>query len=190
MSLVNPLFPNNNKVVWDDLRFPVDAVRSVSGKVPADVSYQNGLVLGFVNTSDNAITFNIQLNHGAKFGQDLDSHIHIILPVAGAGGGVENIKFDWTYSWAGIGGVFPAYSTMSATLDVQNRAADTHILFDIGDMLYSNRAAGADGVSDMIICRLTRDVSVANNYGSSVYLMESDIHVQIDSVGSRQEAVK
>ena len=94
-----------------------------------------------------------------------------------------------TYSWADINGAFPAETTITATRDVQNDSADTHILLDIGDVLASNKV-GTDDVSSMIICSLERDTSVADNYDDSVYLLEADFHYQIDAPGSREEFTK
>jgi len=45
-------------------------------------------------------------------------------------------------------------------------------------------------VSEMIICSLTRDVSVANNYDDEVYLLEADFHYQADQIGSFLEYSK
>jgi len=177
---------------WDDLRFPVSAVRTVSGKPPTDQTYKGGLVLAFLSNTNTAVTFNAQMPHGYMTNLDLEFHLHIVLPAAGSGGGAENVKFDMTYSWADINGVFPAETTLTATRDVQNDAADTHILMDLGTVLVSNRAAGtpAGGVSSMLICSLERDVSVANDYASSVYLVEADFHYNFNAPGSRDEYIK
>jgi hypothetical protein len=56
-------------------------------------------------------------------------------------------------------------------------------------------ATGIDGtgktLSSMIICRLYRDVSDANDtYASDAFLLEIDFHYEIDTVGSRTELTK
>lgn len=176
---------------WDDLRFPISSVRGVIGKPPTETAYRGGLVLAFSSSSDNAIAFNAQMPHGYDELSEPELHIHFTLPTAGAGAGAENIKFDLTYSWADIGAAWPTETTLSATLDVQNMAADTHYLMDIGTLLISNRAInGGTGVSSMIICSLTRDVSVANDYASSVYMAETDFHLLSNAPGSREEYLK
>ena len=176
-------------VMWRDEKFPAQALRLSGTKPPTWTDYKGGQVLSFSSSSDNQIFFNVQLNHDWKQTTDLDAHLHIVLPTAGAAGGVENVKFDLTYSWAHIGGAFPAQTTITATRDVQNDSADTHYLMDMGDVLESN-AVGTDGVSSMLICSLERDTTVANDYASAVYLLETDFHIQIDSIGSRLEASK
>jgi len=180
-----------NRGYWDDLRFPVSAVQSVSGKPPTETAYKGGLVLAFPSNTNTAITFNAQMPHGYDDNFDLGIHLHIVPPTSGAGAGAENVKFDFTYSWADIGATFPAETTLTATRDVQNDTADDHILMDLGDVLSSNRVTnGSAGVSSMLICSLERDVSVANDYASSVYLIEADFHYRFNAPGSKEEYIK
>lgn len=189
MSNNNGLYPNNGQIVWDDLRFPIESTTAITGKEPDEVAYKSGVVYGFNSTQNQGVAFNAQLPHALKLGTDLDFHIHCVLETDGAGAGVENIKFDFTYCWAYINGDFGTPTTLTVTLDVQNLVSNRHYLLDVGDVLETN-AGGADGVSSMLICSLARDNTVANDYGSSVYLLEADFHIQLDSQGSRQEAIK
>jgi hypothetical protein len=173
--------------VWDDLRTPINSVKLDSVKPPTETPYKGGQVLSFASNTNNKIYFNVQLPHNYKLGSNLEFHIHIVLPVAGAGIAVENIKFIFTYSWAKMGMVFPVESSLSATRDVQNDNADEHILMEIEKEI---DGSGIDSVSSMLICSLERDTAVANDYASVVYLLEVDFHYQIDTMGSRQETVK
>lgn len=176
---------------YDDLRFPAERTKKVTGKEPRETTYKGGQILEFIDNVSQAIIFNDQLPHGHKLGTDLEFHLHIVLPVAGGGAGVENIKWDFTYSWAEIGGIFPAETTVSKTIDIQALAADTHFLWDIGDVLTANMAVGSHRVSSMLICSLTRDHTVADNSTKHVYLIEADFHHQIDQErGSRTEYTK
>lgn len=176
-----------NQVVWDDLRTPANGTKKITGKEAKDQLYLGGVVIKFEKTEDQAVAFNVQLPHAYKLGTDIEFHVHIVPPVAGLGLGAENVKFDFTYSWANIGDTFPVETSVSATRDVQNDGADEHILMEIEDVI---DGSGIDGVSSMLICSLTRDISVANNYDEDIYLLELDFHFQIDTMGSRQEAVK
>jgi len=176
-----------NQAVWDDLRTPANGTKKITGKEPKDQLYKGGEVLKFEKTQDQAVGFNVQLPHAYKLGTDIEFHIHIVPPVAGSGGGAENVKFDFTYSWAKIDGTFATETSVNATIDLQNEPVDKHILMEIEDAI---DGSAIDGVSSMLICSLTRDVSVANNYDENIYLIEVDFHYQIDTMGSRQEAVK
>lgn len=178
--------------VWDDLRFPATSVKLGPTNPPTEQLYKGGQVLSFANNNNNRIFFVAQLPHSYKFDTDLKFHIHITLPVSGLGLGAQNVKFNMTYSWAGINGVFPAETTITATRDVQNDVLDTHIIFPIDTVLTANKgtANGNAGVSDMLICSLIRDTTVANNYANPVYFLEADFHYQIDTIGSDDEYIK
>lgn len=178
-----------NSPAWDDLRFPINAIKLPAAGNPQETAYKDGIILEFEAGADDTCYFNAQVPHSCKLGTDLCFHLHIVLPAAGAGLGAENIKFDLTYSWSNINGAQPNSTTLTNTRDVQNDSADTHYLFDLGTVLESN-ATGTDNVSGMLICSLKRDTAVANNYGSSVYLMEADFHYQINTLGSDQETSK
>jgi len=173
--------------VWDDLRFPVGSVRGGGAFDTTPTAYKGGIVEAFSTGPNNeSIQWIAQLPHATKLNPTLEFHMHYVLPAAGAGAGVENIKFDFTYSWADINDSFPAETSESETLDVQSLSADTHYLLDWDiDMT----GAGSD-VSSILICSLTRDVGVANDYASSVYFLEADFHIPLDTFRSREEYVK
>lgn len=177
--------------MWRDERFPAQSVKLDATNPPTPTAYRGSSVLAFASNPNQKVYFLAQLNHDWKMGTNLDAHLHIVLPTAGAGLGAENVKFDLTYSWAYIGYSFPVETPLPVTRDVQNDPADTHIYMDIGHVLASNASgAGDEGVSSMLLCSLTRDTSVANDYADDVYLLEVDFHIQVNSIGSRFEASK
>lgn len=171
--------------VWDDLRFPASAVRVGSAQPANEQGYRGGIVLSFASNADNSIYFMAQMPHRWKEGTDIEIHLHWTIPTSGAGGGAENVKWDLTYSVANIGGSFPVQSSLTVTHDVQNDSAHDHLLTEIGTIDMAGMT-----VSNCIIISLTRDVSVANDYAQAAYLVEADIHYQIDSLGSKEEYVK
>jgi hypothetical protein len=172
--------------VWDDLRVPITSIRLGGVRPPTETAYRGGLVAAFSSVSDNTIYFDAQLPHTYKQGTDIKVHIHWTLPTAGAGAGAENVKWDLTYSWQNIdGGTWPVESTATVTIDVQNFNADTHEVDGIATLSGTGK-----NISSMLICSLTRDVSVANDYGDDAYLVEVDFHYEIDTQGSRQEFIK
>ena len=172
---------------WDDLRTPSNQSKKVPGKEAKDQAYRGGVVIKFEDGADQAISFNVQLPHAYKTGSDIEFHAHIVLPTAGAGGGAENVKFDFTHSWANINSAFPSETAVSATFDVQDYTVDTHKLIEIAETI---DGSAITDVSSMIICSLTRDVSVSDNYTDDVYMTEVDFHYQIDAPGSADEYVK
>lgn len=172
--------------VYEDLRFPVGSVRAAGTYPPTETAYRGSYILAFDSGPNNeSIQFTAQLPHNYKEGTDIVFHIHWTIPNPGAGGGAENVKWDFTYSWANIGSLFPAQSSATITVDVQNDVAADHMVDDVVTMSGTGKT-----ISSMILCSLTRDVSVANDYGGSAYFLEADFHYQIDTIGSRQIAAK
>lgn len=171
--------------VWDDLRFPASSVRVGSAQPASEQSYRGGIVLSFASNADNSVYFIAQMPHAWKEHSDIDLHLHWTIPTSGAGGGAENVKWDLTYSAANIGELFPVESTATVTVDVQNEVANDHLFTEIVDI-------DMDGMtfSNCIIFSLSRDVSVANDYAQAAYLVEADIHYEIDSLGSKEELAK
>lgn len=171
---------------WDDLKFPSQSTKDIPGATAAtDVAYKGGVVKSFASNVNQALGFNMQCPHGLKFASDIEFHIHYALPTAGAGGGAENVKFDFTISLAGMDEEFPAQTTYTVTEDVQALAADTHLYLEVTEDIVARSSLSACG-----ICSLTRDVSVANDYADKVYVVEVDFHVELDQLGSNTEYVK
>jgi hypothetical protein len=176
------------ETVWDDFVVPVTAIR-LSGANPADeVSYKSGMVISFDNTVDEYAYFVIQLPHRYKEGTDIIFHIHWTVKTSGAGVGAENVKWIFTYSAsspASPAESWPAASTATVTIDVQNDSADDHLIDTIATMTGTNFK-----ISEVIICSLQRDTTVANNYSDEVYVVSMDVHFEIDTMGSRQVLAK
>jgi len=176
----------NHAIRWDDLRFPANDLKVDSTNPPTATSYKGGSVLAFSSTRNEKIYFIAQMPHERAYNTEIEMHVHYTLKTAGAGLGTENVKWILTYSWANINDAFPAETTVNDTKDVgMYQIADTHILQDIVQIDGTGKT-----LSSVIIGSLERDVSVADDYTDEVYLLEFDIHYQIDSNGSREEIVK
>ena len=175
-----------NAVAWDDLRFPTSSVRLSPAQPPTETSYVSGLVLSFPTTADKTIFFNVQMPHAWKESSDIEFHVHYALSLAGSGVGAENVKWDFTHSWSNINGSIPAATTVNKTIDVQDLTTSTHYLGEVAGTI----SGAGKTFSSCLICSLTRDVGVANDYGGSVYFISGDFHYQIDTFGSREELVK
>jgi len=174
------------QVVYDDLRFPAGSVKGAGAFPPTDTAYKGGIVPAFSTGPNNeSIQFVAQLPHTYKQGTDIVFHLHWTIPVSGAGGGAENVKWDFTYSWANVGSAFPAQSSATITVDVQADVLDDHMI----DNIVTISGTGKN-ISSMIVCSLTRDVGVANDYANDAYFLEADFHFQIDTLGSRQITTK
>jgi hypothetical protein len=172
-------------VVYDDFVVPVSAIRLGGGNPADEIAYKDGMVISFDDAADEYAYFVIQLPHRYKEGTDINLHLHWTPKVSGAGAGVENVKWDLTYSACSPTESWPASSAGTATVDVQNDSADDHLVDDVATLT----GAGFK-ISEVIICSLKRDTAVANNYGDEAYVVSIDVHYQVNTLGSRQEWVK
>jgi hypothetical protein len=176
---------------WDDLTVSIDSIRLMGANPPTATAYKGGYILAFPKTVDKTVYFNFQMPHGYKEGSDIEFHVHYVLPTAGAGGGAENIKWDFTYSWSNFvvgdeSGVVPDETAVSETIDVQDLDADTQYLGEVAEDI-----DGTDmKISSCLICSLTRDTGVADDYDDDVYLVSLDLHYQKNSLGSVNEDTK
>jgi hypothetical protein len=167
---------------WDDLRFPVGAIKIGAANPPDEQAYKGGLVLSYPSNQNRIAYVTAQMPHTWVEGTDIILHIHWVIPTSGAGGGAENVKWDTTYSWANQDEVFPAETSASVTVDVQNQVADIHTRTNLAIAVGIGRE-----FSSMLIISIERDVGVGNDYADKAYLVEFDIHYKRNRLGTYSE---
>jgi hypothetical protein len=173
---------------WDDVVTGAFSVKVDSVNPPTAVAYKGSQVWNFVHTADKKIYLTAQLPHGYTEGSDINFHIHFAIETNGLNGATaENVKFNFTHSWSNISGAIPGETTETATVDVKAYTTDVHYLLSIPATLIS----GANkNISSILLCSLTRDTAVANNYAHGVYFMSADFHIQKNSLGSNEQTAK
>lgn len=176
-------------LLWDDLRTPVNLVRVPPAQPPTWVDYKGSQVLSFadqaVEANEERVYLALQMPHNWAEGTFIVCHVHFV-PEDDTGG---NVRWLLTYSWANQdSGAFPAETTLAVDAAC-GTVADAHKYAEFPDIV-----ADAVGklISSMLLCRLQRNSSHANDTynGKSAYLLEFDVHYQVDSFGSRQEMIK
>jgi hypothetical protein len=179
------------ETVWNDFVVPVQvASRStVPGTTaPNELAYRGGLVYEFPDGVDRTCYFVIQLPHTYKEGTDIVFHLHWTIDTTGAGAGAENVEWDYSYSASSPGQSpeeqWPAETTGTATVDVQSDNQHDHLIDNIVTISGANFK-----ISEVIIMSLTRTGST-DSYGGHALLVSADVHHEIDTVGSRQIAIK
>ena len=168
-------------VVWDDQQVVLRTV-GFGASAPSWTAYKSSEVLAFNKAQDNQIFFSAQMSHRYKTGSTVEFHIHSTVPDNNSG----VVRWIFTYSWADIGDTFPAASTITSEQTISANSLDEHLYFDLDDLTGS-----ADGVSSLLLCSLTREGTHVNDtYNNDIYITALDFHIQIDTLGSRQETVK
>ena len=168
---------------WDDLRFPATAAglgASAADLEEVTIDGANYLVLAFAaGVADEQAFFTAQIPHAWKYGSKIEPHMHWMVPNANAG----NVKFVLDYIIADINGTFTTTVTDTKIFAAPG-VAYKHVYNDFSDIEMSGK-----GLSTIILFRLTREQSdgASDTYASDAYLLEFDLHFQVDKFGSLQE---
>lgn len=167
---------------WDDQQINISSVKLPGAGAPSWTLYKGTYVLVFSDSADEIIYFTAELAHGYREATNIEFHIHLAYPDNNAG----DTQWIFTYSWANVGAMFPAETGVSATI-ASPTTADYHQLAEIENSI---NGAGKT-ISSVLLCSLKREgTSEKDTYGSAVYLVALDFHIQINSLGSRTELAK
>lgn len=135
----------------------------------------------------------MQIPHTWKVGTDLHPHVHWV-PVSNGTAG-QKVSWGLEYSFARIGDSFGNTTIIYGNTSVPNDSslvADKHYLTNLPEIATEDDITYA--VSSMLVGRLFRNTAGAgeseDDYGAAVRLFEFDIHIEIDTVGSREEYTK
>lgn len=180
------LFLHNDNTEWEDCRVAVNNVKVPTVKNPDWVAYKGGLLLSFENqvleANEEEVYFMIQLPHAIKEGSTIKPHVHW---VAKADEPSKAVRWGMTYSFANIDTSFPTETTIYVN-GTTNNDADKHLVAYFPDIVLSSML-----ISGMLIIKLFRNSSSGSDtYTDEAYLLEFDIHIEQNTIGSREVLVK
>ena len=167
---------------WDDLRFPATAINPPGQAGDPDFDTTNGTWL-FDAGGTELIYLMAQMPHAWKEGSIIKPHIHWYKTTSAAG----NVMWQMDYKKFPIGEVGDAaFTTLTATTTVSgtpdNDTAQEHLLTSFADIDMTGLT-----LSDMLLMKISRiGANAADTYGADCALMEFDIHMQINTLGSEQ----
>jgi len=167
---------------WDDLQCPPEAFNPAG--TPSPPTIDNTTVPGtwlFSGTTENNLAVIKQMPHRWKQGGTLKPHVHWEKTTTGSG----EVMWQWCYSIANVGAVFPAYSAyfdgtnaVPHSNTVRKHALDT---FPDVDMTGKRESC-------MICIQFRRLPSHASDtYAADARFLEFDIHYQSDKDGTEDE---
>lgn len=175
-------------VKWDDWRAPATAINPPGKVSDPDVETSSGL-LRFAASGTELVYVLMQLPHSWAKGTDIVPHVHWTKTTSAAGDAAWNLK----YKLIPIGEVGDAAWTDLGIADTpvpgtpDNDTAWEHLITSWGAQSF---LADKD-ISDCILWELTRLGSdAADTYGADARLLEFDVHLQLDSNGSRAQFEK
>lgn len=181
--------------VWDDLRVAASSTKLGGSKDPDYAVFltngsgsQGVFALRFDKAAEEEVYFDIQLPHHRKASSSLYPHVHWAPTTT-----QENTFVSWglEYSWADINEEFTNTDIIYGNVPVggiTTLTANHHLLTPLPIIDGTGHDTGV-GVSSMLKCRLFRDAAgtgATDDYNYDAILLEFDLHIEIDSVGSRE----
>jgi hypothetical protein len=132
---------------------------------------------GFDEKKEEEIFFSVQLPHSYRQGTDIKPHVHFCTPTQTA----TTITWNLEYTWQNINAAYPATTTIISKA-VACPIAYVHTICSLGDISGVGKT-----ISSILVCRLSRSVG---GYVGNALLLSTDIHIQLDTIGSANETSK
>lgn len=178
---------NGNATVYDDV-YPSSVTVGAVVNAPNFTSY-NGNLRAYEFVGSGALTkelnIGFQIPHSYKEGTDIFPHIHLFVPNDLTGG---TIKFYCEYTWTNINqiGVINTTTVNGYIIRSINNGINNNIKLNFGSISGLNKT-----ISSIFMCRIYRNpADIEDTFESSVWLKSADIHIERDTIGSRQPLIK
>jgi hypothetical protein len=167
--------------VWDDIRISGLHI-TLGADAPDLVAFGKAYAFAGAGAISEQAYFSIQLPHRYKEGTDIVPHIHWSPTTNDAG----SVVWFLEYAWVNRGGTFPASTTIFTVAVVGGGTALTHNYSTFSPV------TGVDkSISSILMCRVFRDPTyIDDTYAFDAILLEFDFHFKVNTLGSKQQAVK
>jgi predicted RecA/RadA family phage recombinase len=169
--------------VWEDLRFPAQAINPPGNVDDADIEPATGCLL--FDASATEVCMGVaQLPHAWKQGSAIRAHLHWTPTSTNTG----NVYWRLDYQVKNIGETFDfsAGWTTANTLDAADGVSGKHQIHQLAEITMTDKT-----VSCMIHWKLSRiGGDGTDTYTADARLLEFDIHYEVDSMGSDEELTK
>ena len=177
-----------SSTTYEDLQVP--ALTTARNINPPNLVPFRGNVLVYEFSDENAgneeqVYFSVQIPHSWDEGTTIYPHVHFACGTTS----VDSVRWGLEYSWASVEENFPV-STNTIYASKQIGTAYDHKVVGFGGI---TPTTSQDKISSILICRLFRNSSnaIEDSYnGDDVYLLQFDIHYQVNTLGSRLQWIK
>jgi len=176
--------------VWDDV-YP-SAVSLGTGATAPTVSAIGGSgnldapEFAGIGATVEEMTMHFQLPHSYKEGTTIYPHLHLHFPTDIVGGG--NVKLYYEYDWINVDAASGVTTgTGSVTITVAGTAAENaNKIVSLGSITGTGKT-----ISSIVTIRIYRLASDASDtWVQSVWWRSADIHIEKNTIGSRQVTAK
>lgn len=168
---------------WKDINYNPNSLGKTTGSNP-DTIVLNGTnieVSGFSPSTEEEVSFSLELDHEYAEGTDIKAHVHW-LPSTNAAG---NVVWGLEYVIVSKDDVVSGATTATVTVGTDSTAWKQH-----ADGITTISGTGLK-MGDIIYARFYRDAtSVNDTYVADACATSIGFHIQVDSIGSIQEFLK
>ncbi|MCF8406151.1 MAG: hypothetical protein K9H58_19570 [Bacteroidales bacterium] len=172
-----------SSTTYEDLQIPGYSFLKTANS-PTLTNYNStGLYLYLFDNGSTLeeVQFTVQMPHGWKQGSTIYPHIHYMPADATSG----NIHWGLEYTWANVNGTFGTSATITMAAPT-SAASNRHLVNGfpgITPIVDVNNK-----ISSIMICRIYRDADhTEDTYNGGVYILQFDIHYEVNTMGSRTE---
>jgi hypothetical protein len=174
-----------NEVVWVDIDFPI-IVRTTGTGIPTLETFNGNITMPQWEVNDFNVCESQELIHSWKEGTEVLWHIH--LTTNGSDVANRYVKFELEYAYNNgdnTAWTFPATITTADILIPGGTATKTMFIIPIGSFTPSSAKIGGH-----VVARLKRIASTGTAPTGKPWIPMLQLHVQCDTVGSRQIGTK
>lgn len=165
----------------EDLRFPAQGINPPGNAGDPDISTTTGLFL-FDAAATEMFTVLVQLPHGWQEDSPVVPHIHWRKTTSAAGDVAWKCEYIKMPIGEAAGSTFTSLGIVTDPVDgtPDNDTAREHLITSWGDL----EMIGLQ-ISDCILFKVSRiGGDASDTYGADAEMLEFDLHVQLNSIGS------
>lgn len=169
-----------SSTTFDDLQVP--GLATVKGSASPTLTNFLGSTYLYSFSNGDEVYFTVQIPHGWKEGSYIYPHVHFVSSAATS----EHVEWGLEYTWASVDGSFSSPTTIYAT-ETDPIGSNVHEVVGFGGV-----SGTGQKISSMMVCRLFRSTSQGQTpyYSGEVFLLQFDIHYEVNTVGSRLQWIK
>lgn len=170
---------------WDDV-YPSSVTVGVGGTAPSFTAYAGGNLKAYEftgGTSNKELQIGYQIYHSYLEGSIIVPHLHLHINNNGSGG---TVIFDMIYHWANrdaTGAVSETTVQATATLPADSTVRQNYILS------FGNITGTGKTISSTFMTQIKRRQDL-DTFTGSVWLLSADIHIEKNTIGSREALSK
>jgi hypothetical protein len=169
---------NDNIDSWVDIDFPI-IIRTVGANIPTLTTLNGNITMPQWQANDFNVCESQEMIHGWKEGTEVFWHVH--LTTNGIDATNRYVRFEVEYGYADVSGVwvFPATLTTADLLIPANTPTKTMMIMNLGSFTPPIKIGGH------VVARLRRIASVGAAPTANPWIPMMQLHIQVNTVGSR-----